>query len=169
MSFVLFLILCLILIWLWRRTTGKSSSGWNILTAPGTLVRTRIVFNGQQYSSVDEMPAGVRQAYEQAMGVLADSNRDGIPDLFETNGGATVLQTDLHVDTLGDAVERSRKLREMGDSGLITKYEMNQPETQSSITLKPEQCPNCGADLNPCDYRDVVRCAYCGTVLEPHS
>jgi ribosomal protein S27AE len=184
MSFVLFLLLCFGFIWLWRRTNVKGSFAWristvkvdslpNILTGtPGTTrVRTGILFNGQKYSGVEEMPAGVRQSYEQAMRVFVDSNRNGIPDFLETNGGASVVQRDLDAETLGDPVERLRRLREMRDSGLITEqeYETQQAETQSSIALKAEQCPNCGADLNLPDDRDTVRCMYCGTVLGPHS
>jgi hypothetical protein len=47
-----------------------------------------IVFNGKTYSSPEEMPAEVRQAYVQVMGVFADKDRDGMPDLFEGLGGA---------------------------------------------------------------------------------
>ncbi len=130
-----------------------------------------IVFNGQHYSSVEEMPAEVRRAYEQAMGVFADSNRNGMPDFFEAVGGAPTAHTALGVETFGDPIERLRKLKDLRDSGLITEeeYETNKAETQSSLTLKPEQCPNCGADLNLTDYGDIVRCMYCGTVLGPQS
>jgi hypothetical protein len=43
----------------------------------------KIVVNNVSYNSVDEMPADVRQAYESAMGVLADKNGNGIPDILE--------------------------------------------------------------------------------------
>lgn len=46
-------------------------------------MNTKIVFNGQEYNSVDEMPPEARQAYEQAMSVFADKNQNGTPDLFE--------------------------------------------------------------------------------------
>lgn len=42
-----------------------------------------IIFNGKSYSSVDEMPPDVRQAYEQVAGMFADKNHDGIPDILE--------------------------------------------------------------------------------------
>src|SRR5437870_5950311 len=48
---------------------------------------TRITVNGQTYASVDEMPSEVRQQYEKAMSMLADKNRNGIPDVLE---GSTV-------------------------------------------------------------------------------
>ncbi len=47
-----------------------------------------IVVNGKSYSSLDEMPPEVRQEYEQAMGMLADKDQDGLPDVFEGMLGA---------------------------------------------------------------------------------
>lgn len=51
---------------------------------------TKIIFNGKEYSSVDEMPPNVRQAYEQAMSAFADQNKNGVPDVFESSGNAVV-------------------------------------------------------------------------------
>ena len=42
-----------------------------------------IVVNGKSYASLDEMPPEVRQEYEQALGMLADKNQNGMPDVFE--------------------------------------------------------------------------------------
>lgn len=42
-----------------------------------------ILFNGKTYRSLEDMPPGVRQAYESVMQVLADKNQNGLPDLFE--------------------------------------------------------------------------------------
>jgi hypothetical protein len=42
----------------------------------------KIVFNGQVYHSVDEMPAEARQAYQQALGTL-DADQNGVPDILE--------------------------------------------------------------------------------------
>jgi len=47
---------------------------------------TRIIFNGQEYTSPDGMPADVRQAYDQVLKQLADSDQDGIPDLAHGRG-----------------------------------------------------------------------------------
>src|SRR6185436_20830679 len=44
---------------------------------------TKIFFNGQEYSSVEDMPPDVRQAYEQMMGMFVDKNANGLPDAFE--------------------------------------------------------------------------------------
>jgi hypothetical protein len=43
-----------------------------------------IVIDGKTYNSVDEMPADIRQKYEQAMRSLGDANNNKIPDAFET-------------------------------------------------------------------------------------
>src|SRR5215470_10817720 len=45
----------------------------------------RIVIDGKIYNSVDEMPADVRQRYEQALSSLKDQNGNGVPDILENN------------------------------------------------------------------------------------
>src|SRR5688500_17583702 len=47
---------------------------------------TRIVVNGQEYSSVDEMPPDVRRIYDQTLAGFADVNRNGVPDFIEQTG-----------------------------------------------------------------------------------
>ncbi len=47
---------------------------------------TTINFNGKEYSSVDEMPADVRLAYQAVTQTFADKNQDGVPDIFEGLG-----------------------------------------------------------------------------------
>ena len=47
----------------------------------------KIVVNGREYSSPNEMPADVREGYERAMAALADKNDNGIPDILETHLG----------------------------------------------------------------------------------
>ena len=62
-----------------------------------TISSTRIVADGNEYNSLDELPPEVRAKYEHAMGAL-DSNRNGVPDFFEgimdrpaqTNNGQNV-------------------------------------------------------------------------------
>jgi hypothetical protein len=46
------------------------------------LSSTQIVFNGQTYASVGDMPPEARRAYQQAMGTF-DQNRNGVPDALE--------------------------------------------------------------------------------------
>lgn len=43
-----------------------------------------IVIDGKTYHSVDEMPADIREKYEQAMRSLGDANDNQIPDAFES-------------------------------------------------------------------------------------
>ncbi len=138
-SFIMFFALGLVLVWMWTRKSGKDSPGWlnptvkfnlppnAVSSALGTTgVRTRIIFNGQEYSSPEEMPAEIRRAYEQAMGsVLADADRNDIPDIFEAGGSATVFHNEVMTPAAAaaDPAERLRKVKEMRDSGLITEQE----------------------------------------------
>ena len=46
------------------------------------ILPTKIIADGNEYNSLDELPPDVRAKYEQAMGAL-DSNRNGVPDFFE--------------------------------------------------------------------------------------
>lgn len=43
-----------------------------------------IVIDGKTYKSIDDMPPDIRQKYEQAMRSLGDANDNQIPDAFET-------------------------------------------------------------------------------------
>jgi len=43
-----------------------------------------IVIDGKTYHGVDEMPADIREKYEQAMRSLGDANNNQLPDAFET-------------------------------------------------------------------------------------
>ena len=43
---------------------------------------TKIIANGTEYNSPDELPPDVRAKYEQAMGAL-DANRNGVLDFFD--------------------------------------------------------------------------------------
>ncbi len=49
----------------------------------------KIIFNGQEYESVEAMPAEVRRLYEMASQMFADQDQDGVPDLFERLPGST--------------------------------------------------------------------------------
>lgn len=140
-TFVLFFAFALMLIWLWTRkkdspgdqTTSTFSFPLNTSSATfdTTGMRSRIVFNGQEYSSPEEMPANVRQAYDQAMAtVLADTDRDGVPDILEAGSSSTVFHTDVFARTLEDPADKLRKLKEMKDSGLITEQEYESKKTE---------------------------------------
>ncbi|MCI0356273.1 MAG: hypothetical protein L0099_14720 [Acidobacteria bacterium] len=52
---------------------------------------TRIVFNGKEYASLDEMPADVRRAYQEVVGLLADADRSAGADFAPDSGGEPKL------------------------------------------------------------------------------
>ncbi len=43
----------------------------------------KIVVNGHEYSSPNELPADARAGYERALAALGDKNGNGIPDILE--------------------------------------------------------------------------------------
>lgn len=148
-SLAMFFICVVLLIWAWRhKSDPSSSSGWlnpsikfnlpaklvsSVMQVPG--LQTEIVFNGQKFSSPDDMPPEIRKAYEQVMsGVLADSDGDGIPDIVERGGGSSVF-ADVRTLAREDPSESLRKLKEMRDTGLITdqEYETKRQEIISRI------------------------------------
>jgi hypothetical protein len=57
---------------------------------------SKIIFNGREYASLEEMPVDVRKLWEQAMAAVRqprlqvradtqfDANRNGIPDVLES-------------------------------------------------------------------------------------
>jgi hypothetical protein len=61
---------------------------------------TRIFFNGQEYASAEAMPEEVRKAYQEALGQLADADRNGIPDVLENRGAGNVIGIQQSVITL---------------------------------------------------------------------
>src|SRR5688572_25963010 len=70
------------------RINPRTSFFSAVLTALGA--PSKIVINGQVYSSIDDMPPEVRAQYEQAMSVaLASTNRDGILDFSREIGRAS--------------------------------------------------------------------------------
>lgn len=99
-------------------------------------IPTKIVFNGQEFSGSDQMPAEVRRVYDQTMsGVLADANENGIPDIFEGGGSRGVFHVEMKNLTPEDPAEKLKKLKEMKDSGLINdaEYEAKKAEMLSRM------------------------------------
>jgi len=43
----------------------------------------QIIFNHKTYNSIEEMPAGEREAYESMFKIFQDANGNGIPDFLE--------------------------------------------------------------------------------------
>jgi len=51
---------------------------------------TRIIFNGQEYASIEVMPEDIRNAYVTALSMLRDADDDGIPDVLENSNASTI-------------------------------------------------------------------------------
>lgn len=108
------------------RMSPRSSLVSAVLTAVGA--PSRIVINGQTYSSVDEMPPEVRAQYEQAMSVaLAATNRDGILDFSRS---ARARHRIAGAISPSDPATRMKQLEEMRESGLITDAEYDTKRAQ---------------------------------------
>lgn len=80
------------------------------------------VYNGRTYSSPEEMPPEARAAYEKVTSAFADSDGDGIPDLFEHFASDASAQMG---ETGRDApvADRLRELERLRSEGLITDEE----------------------------------------------
>jgi hypothetical protein len=53
---------------------------------------TKIVINGREYKSIDQMPPDVRRQYLELMGTLGeDANHDGVPDVLQKPGSPNVI------------------------------------------------------------------------------
>ena len=128
-----------------RSASGSSGSNWTfkVNTVPTVLTTaidslgapTKIMFNGHEYSSVDEMPADARAAYEFAMNsVMNDADRDGVPDLFKSLGtgrsGSIPKIGSGDVSSAADPATRLKQLQNMRNSGLITNDEYEAKRTQ---------------------------------------
>jgi hypothetical protein len=74
---------------------------------------TKIIFNGKEYASVDEMPAQARQAYEQMMGMFVDRNRNGVPDAFDEAVAAHTAQAGVSMSAINFNGQTYASLDEM--------------------------------------------------------
>ena len=61
----------------------------------------KVLFDGREYNSIDELPPDARAKYDQAMGTL-DSNRNGIPDFLEGMSVSAVQAEDHASRHTGD-------------------------------------------------------------------
>src|SRR5437879_6053483 len=110
------IIFFVILIWiLTRNAAGGAARSLSSNMTTGSLpkkliasnstinVRTNIVFNENEYSRPEDMPPEVRRIYDNAMTtVLADQNRDTIPDLFQGKSGSTIAHANVKTNLLDD-------------------------------------------------------------------
>jgi hypothetical protein len=57
----------------------------------------QILFNGKTYTSLEEMPANERQAYESMFQIFTDKNGNGIPDFLEGDVAKNVMTSFTNV------------------------------------------------------------------------
>jgi len=136
LTFVVFLAVTLVLIFPLRALARRAETAVGPVNLPGMILGTpratgkpaRIIVNGQEYAGPEEMPAETRSAYEGAMGVFADADGDGVPDLFEGVGVKAQAPP-------GDAAARLTKLKSLLEAGLITtqEYEAKKAEILSEL------------------------------------
>jgi hypothetical protein len=62
--------------------------------ASNMISSTKIIADGNEYNSLNELPPEIRAKYDQAMGAL-DSNRNGVPDFFEGMMNTPVQTTNV--------------------------------------------------------------------------
>lgn len=62
---------------------------------------TRVIFNGKEYRSVEEMPPSVRTQYEKLLASLPDDDKDGVPDLLQGDHAAATFTSVSGVDYTG--------------------------------------------------------------------
>ena len=118
-----------------RTPLAWPASGPHTAPRQARVTPARIIFNGREYANADEMPAEARAAYEQAMGVFTDADRNGIPDIFEGAGRNRATGTEQAASGSADPAERLRKLKELFAAGLITEqeYETKRAEILSQM------------------------------------
>lgn len=68
------------------------------------IMANKIIINGREYNSPNDLPPDVRAKYEQAMGTF-DSNQNGTPDFLEGMTNATKQATNI-VTTFGTETPR---------------------------------------------------------------
>lgn len=138
LTFLGSLVLLLILVLLLRLVKTVEKGGLRSRISPGRDLLSsvlyslgapsRIVVNGETYSSIDEMPPDVRAQYEQAMSLtLAATNQDRVLDFSRR---PRVLRATAGATAPSDPAKRLKQLQEMKDSGLITDEEYDAKRTQ---------------------------------------
>jgi hypothetical protein len=89
----------------------------------GSLLTTRIVFNGKEYASPEAMPPEVRQAYQRLLAELGDKDKDGIPDIVQHGGKTNVLgvtKTNITINgkSYGSPAEMPPEVRTLYDTAM---------------------------------------------------
>jgi hypothetical protein len=103
-------------------------------------VRTRIVFNGHEYSSIEEMPDDVRRAFQDKLAQLTkDADHDGVPDILQRDGigieGAAVTINGRAIENIGSLPKPLRWLV----SSMLQHAVGEAAALQQSTAATPEQ------------------------------
>ncbi|MCI0360059.1 MAG: hypothetical protein L0211_16400 [Planctomycetaceae bacterium] len=98
----------------------------------------KIVINGREYSSPDELPAEAREGYERAMSALADKNGNGIPDTLEMHLDPDKLRAAMSGATAAATVITAQKFiingREYNSVGEMSPQDRRHFEAIQSLT-----------------------------------
>ncbi len=75
----------------------------NTRGAPIVKAALKVLLNGQEFHSLDDLPPEARAKYEQAMSKL-DANHNGVPDLLENNTNSAIVNTSIKFRVNGKEV-----------------------------------------------------------------
>ncbi|MFN8392506.1 MAG: hypothetical protein U0136_19590 [Bdellovibrionota bacterium] len=115
-------------------------------------IATKIVFNGKEYASKEEMPAAERSAFEKLTQHFEDRNGNGIPDCFESTGdiqvGKCVISAKLidgkqeivlNNKSFASPAEMSADERKIYDAAMALLDKNSDGVPDAFQTLSPEQ------------------------------
>lgn len=100
---------------------------------------SQITFHGKTYNSLDEMPPDERRAYQYMMGIMADKNHDGTPDIME-GGPINMLKgmRDLLADKDRDGTPDLFENAELGEVIQSSTYVVNGITYHSLDEMPPD-------------------------------
>jgi hypothetical protein len=111
----------------------------------------KIVLNGKEYNSIEEMPEDVRKTYQTVTDMFADKNQNGIPDIFEGTVPArtsATLVTETKYQYKGQVYscleDMPEEVRHIFEKGLHTKVILH-PEPAEA----PEPAPTARQPIAP--------------------
>jgi hypothetical protein len=86
-----------------------------------------IVYLGKKYHRLEDMPPEARQAYEQAMSLLADRDGNGMPDIFDAVHPQGSAEAPMEIETTQTTV-----------GSVLTSIEINGQTYTSVQDMPPE-------------------------------
>jgi hypothetical protein len=116
-------------------------------------VARKIVINGKEYASTDEMPPEIRAVYEEAMSVLADRDANGVPDLLEGKGPG-VWQAAKQIWSVARAAHKSG-IQSVTFTGGVTTSSTRTPSLGSTPAPAARR-PVGPAEVGPSKLRQLV-------------